>query len=74
MNKLLSYETFFKTKRVAEIADLIATRIEGTESYYIHKNRYSSRKGNIINKNDFQKILSQSNRPIILSDMYIDLA
>jgi len=70
--------TFFKTYRVVELADLVATKIERSESYYIHKSRPSSihksyRPSTIITKQEFEELLSTAKCPIILSDEYIDL-
>jgi len=71
---------FFRTKRVIELADLIATKIERSELYYIHKDKgrpeeigQSYKSGMILDKENFEKILSQAKNPIILSDIYIDL-
>jgi len=73
--KPIPFIQFFKTKRVIEIADLIVTKIESSEQYYIHKFRYSNyyRIGDIISKKEFEVILSKAKNPIVLSDIYIDL-
>lgn len=68
-----NYEQFFKTKEVEYRADLIVTKIELTKQYYIHKDRYNFKPSDIINEEEFQKSFSQSKRPIILSDSYIEL-
>jgi len=66
----IELSNFFKTKKAREIADLIAIKIEETNCYYIYKNRYgSSRK--FVDSIDFDGMLRQSKRPIILSDIYI---
>ena len=78
-NKPTPFMNFFKTKRVIELADLVVTKIEATERYYIHKYRYANEygesysNGDIISKNDFDMILPRAKRPIVLSDIYIDL-
>ena len=78
-NKTTPFKDFFKTKRVIELADLVVTKIEASEQYYIHKFRYINEygeayvNGNIISKNDFEVILLKAKRPIVLSDIYIDL-
>jgi len=78
-NKPTPFMNFFKTKRVIELADLVVTKIEATERYYIHKYRYANEygesysNGDIISKNDFEIILPKAKRPIVLSDIYIDL-
>jgi len=75
----VSFMSFFRTKRVIEMADLIVTKIESSELYYVHKYRYADEQGNsytkgdIISKNEFNNILLQAKRPIVLSDIYIDL-
>jgi len=75
MYKPIPFINFFKTKRVIEIADLIVTKIETSEQYYIHKFRYSNdyKNGDIISKNEFEMILPKAKNPIVLSDIYIDL-
>jgi len=75
----VSFMNFFRTRRIIEMADLIVTKIESSELYYVHKYRYTDKQGNsytkgdIINKNEFENILLQAKRPIVLSDVYIDL-
>lgn len=68
-----TYEEFFKTNNVIYIADLIATKIESEEKYYIHKDKYVYINGDIVSKEDFEKVLKTAERPIVLSDLYIDL-
>ena len=72
-NKPTPFMNFFKTKRVIELADLVVTKIEATERYYIHKYRYANEYGESYSKNDFEIILPKAKRPIVLSDIYIDL-
>jgi len=78
-NKQTPFMNFLKTKRVIELADLVATKIESSEQYYIHKYRYANEygesylNGDIIDKTEFNMILPRAKRPIILSDIYIDL-
>jgi len=78
-NKTTPFVHFFKTKRAIELADLVVTEIEETEKYYVHKYRYTNEcgesysNGDIISKTEFNKILPKAKRPIVLSDIYIDL-
>ena len=78
-NQKTPFIHFFKTKRVIELADLVVTKIEASESYYVHKYRYTNEygesysKGDIIDKTEFNMILPRVKRPIVLSDIYIDL-
>jgi len=44
-NKTTPFKDFFKTKRVIELADLVVTKIEASEQYYIHKFRYINEYG-----------------------------
>ena len=69
----VKYSAFFKTKRVTEIADLIATKITSNNTYYIHKSRgYDAHV--IVDGVTFELMLKHSKMPIILSDDYIDLS
>lgn len=64
----------FTDKRALDYADLIAVRIEAMGNYYIHKARgtkYST--GDIISRDLLRIMLLQMNRPMILSDEYVDL-
>lgn len=78
-NKPTLFINFFKTKRVIELADLVVTKIEETEKYYVHKYRYANEygesysNGDVISKTEFNIILPRAKRPIVLSDIYIDL-
>lgn len=65
------FEQFFRTREVKDIADFIATKIESSETYYVHKNRNGEFCGSIIDSKTFNKQLEKSKRPIILSDTYI---
>ncbi len=68
---------FFKTPKASDMADFIAVKIEGTETYYVHKIRqyvplpYFSK--GVINLPTFLAILSLTKSPIVLSSLYIDL-
>lgn len=79
MYRKIPFLQFIRTQRVIEHADLIATKIESSESFFIHKYRYTDEygesysNGDIISKNDFDMILPKAKRPIVLSDIYIDL-
>ena len=73
------FKYFFKTKRVIELADLVVTKIEASEQYYVHKYRYTNEygesysNGDIISNTEFCMIFPRAKRPIVLSDIYIDL-
>ena len=70
---------FFKSQRAVEMSDFVATKIEKYDLYLIHKirprisinNQYGP--GDIIDKQEFEKILSRTQQPIILSDQFIDI-
>jgi hypothetical protein len=73
-SKKYKFIHFFKTHRVTHCADLIATRIENTEKYFIHKNIFNGNTtGCLISELEFKKYLALAERPIILSDSYIEL-
>lgn len=72
----------FRTHRVIEMADLIAVKIEGTDTYWIYKCRYSNCECTAFNTIDqfdtiseglFFKILNYCIRPIVLSSHYVDI-
>ncbi len=80
--KVIAYQKknilhFFKDLRAIEMADFIATKIEGTETYYVHKIRryvpFPYFSNGVVNLPTFLAMLSLTQRPIVLSSMYIDL-
>jgi len=70
----VKFMDIFRTSGPKEIADFIAIRIEENETYCIKKCR-SERfaVGAIVNKGTFLHLLSGSERPIILSNEYINI-
>ena len=73
-NYKYKYIYFFKDRRIQDTADLVATRLEESERYYIHKCKGGElRSGDIVTKDEFMKVLVLATRPIVLSDSYIDL-
>lgn len=71
----IKFEHFFKTQQVRDVADLIVTRIEEHDKYYIHKDKSGTYEPkSIIDCVTFRFMLKHSMRPIVLSDFYIDLS
>lgn len=72
----IKFMHIFRDKKVIDKADLIVTRIEGSGTYFIHKNRgerLGLKKNSIISQDNFNMLLCISIRPLVLSDTYIDL-
>jgi len=69
-----NFETFFKTEIVRQISDLVAVRIEESGEYVVYKSRNTNiARSEVINETEFMEALKDSKRPIVLSDIYINI-
>jgi flagellar basal body L-ring protein FlgH len=67
-------QKFFKTNKATRIADFIVVKLEENQQYYVEESRYETcKKKDIINEEVFVKTLHMSKRPIVLSNIYINV-
>lgn len=72
----INYGNILRTQDAYQTADLIAIRIEATESYIIKKCRSldcSLESFNPVSEAQFKIILSYCKRPLVFSDSYLDM-